>query len=98
MKKYFPSLVKRCLAIQIYDQHTFQKKISIIFPPKCAVKTRNKKSDISTDISSKYWISDIGQYRHDFTNQKCDVPKPEGPVTTRQPIENFCVSYYETHT
>ena len=28
----------------------------------------------------------------------CDVPKPGGPLTTRQPPENPYVSYRETHT
>ena len=28
----------------------------------------------------------------------CDAPKPGCPLTTRQPAENLCVSYHETHT
>ena len=27
----------------------------------------------------------------------CDVPKPGGPLTTRQPAEILYVSYHETH-
>ena len=27
----------------------------------------------------------------------CDAPNPGGPLTTCQPMENLCVSYYETH-
>ena len=28
----------------------------------------------------------------------CDAPNPGGLLTTRQPAEYLCVSYYETHT
>ena len=28
----------------------------------------------------------------------CDAPNPGGPVDHRQPVENLCVSYHETHT
>ena len=28
----------------------------------------------------------------------CDAPFPRGPVDHRQPTENLCVSYHETHT
>ena len=30
--------------------------------------------------------------------QSCDAPIPEGPVDHRQPAENLCVLYHETHT
>ena len=32
------------------------------------------------------------------TMRSCDAPKPESPLTTRQPAENLYVSYYETYT
>ena len=28
----------------------------------------------------------------------CDAPFPGGPVDHRQPAENLCISYHETHT
>ena len=28
----------------------------------------------------------------------CDAPKPEGPLTTRQPAKNLYVACLETHT
>ena len=29
---------------------------------------------------------------------RCEAPKPEDPLTTRQPAENLYVSYHMTHT
>ena len=33
-----------------------------------------------------------------FPNLNYDAPKPGGPLTTRQSMENLHVSYYEIHT
>ena len=45
----------------------------------------------------------IGDYGFNFklktvVNNYCDAPKPGGPLTTRQPAENLCISYHETYT
>ena len=41
-------------------------------------------------------IQDIGPQK--VVQVICDAPNSGCPLTTRQPVENLYVSYYETHT
>ena len=64
------------------------------------------------NLGDKYFDNSISLYfkflRNDFMKEgnnvitmyysACDAPNPGGPVDHRQPAENPCVLYHETHT
>ena len=46
------------------------------------------------NLDRKYFITCLNCLSEYF----CDAPFPGSPVDHRQPAENLCVSYHETHT
>ena len=68
-------------------------------------KKRKKKEEKSKRYGFLWVFMDYFGYLYRFlwiciekSNHKCDTLFPRGPVDHRQPVENLCVSYPETHT
>ena len=58
----------------------------------------NKKIMILEEYVLKLLIEHNYRLLEKDGGKNCDAPKPGGPLTTRQPVENLYVSYHETHT
>ena len=50
------------------------------------------------DVYLRPLVEELKDLWHEGVETFCDAPNPGGPLTTRQPAENLCVSYHETLT
>ena len=73
--------------------------------PWFAQNARNVRLALATDgfnpfgtMSNSYSMWPVVLVPYNMPPWKCDAPKPGGPLTTRQPVENLYISYHETHT